>query len=241
MAFALDERLMAAADFVRENSRLADIGSDHAYLPIYLCQTGRVSAALASDINEGPISSARENIKESGLCDKIKAVCADGLAKSFDFSPDDITILGMGGELIISIIEAAEWVKDPKIRLILQPMTHAELLYKYLLNNGFSIIGERICSTSVSRDDRIYRIICAEYSGEARECSDVEALVGIKNIERYESEGDSCRLFERYVEKISDVYKTRANGKRHAGRDASTDEKTVAELEEILKKGFVIQ
>ena len=94
------------------------------------------------------------------------------------FCPEDIAILGMGGELIVSIIDKAEWVKDKNIRLILQPMTHAHTLAKYLLDNGFSIVDERICATSSTRSDRIYRVICAEYSGNTEALSDAEYLVG---------------------------------------------------------------
>ena len=88
----LDIRLRTAADMVPRGARLADIGSDHAYHPIALCLENKIDCALASDINEGPVSAAVANIHKNGLSDKIVAVRADGLDKTKGFSPDCITI-----------------------------------------------------------------------------------------------------------------------------------------------------
>ena len=93
----LDTRLRAAANMVPQGARLADIGSDHAYLPIALCLENKIKYARASDINEGPVAAAVANIHKNGLAHRIEAVRADGLDKTKDFSPDCITILGMGG------------------------------------------------------------------------------------------------------------------------------------------------
>ena len=159
----LDTRLRAAAEMVPRGARLADIGSDHAYLPIALCLEGKIEYALASDINEGPVASARANIAKNGLASKIEAIRADGLDDARDFAPDCITVLGMGGELIVTILDRAEWVRDERITLVLQPMTHAEILSEYLAANGFAVSDERIVSVG-ERDDRIYRLIKASYT-----------------------------------------------------------------------------
>lgn len=233
MTLNLDERLLCAASFVRRGKRFADIGSDHAYLPIYLAQRGIVDSALASDINEGPVESAIRNINTYGVCDKVSAICSDGLAGVRDFAPEDIAILGMGGELIEFIISRADWVKDGSIRLILQPMTHAESLYAYLCREGFDIVDEGICSTSERRTDRIYRIIVAEYSGRTSEPSTVEALVGKKNIERYRQTKDA--LVKKYIKHLIEVFGVRMNGKKYAELDASVEENLVSSLEEIIK------
>ena len=110
----LDVRLRAAANMVPCGARLADIGSDHAYLPIALCLENKIKCALASDINEGPVAAAVSNIKKNCLDDKIKAIRADGLSKAQEFAPDCITVLGMGGELIVRILSAAEWIREEK-------------------------------------------------------------------------------------------------------------------------------
>ncbi len=216
---------------VPRGSRLADIGSDHAYLPIALCLENKIEAALASDINEGPVEAAVANIHKNGLGNRIVAVRADGLDKTRDFAPDCITILGMGGELIVSILDKAEWVKDEKITLVLQPMTHPEILAKYLADNGFDVIDEKIVRDG-GRDDRIYRIICARYDGKQREFTEAEALVGKINIER----GDG--VTRAYIEKNIRVLETRIVGKARAG-DGAEDEKRLAyELKSYLERKF---
>lgn len=223
----LDTRLRAAAEMVPEGARLADIGSDHAYLPIALCLEGKIEYALASDINEGPVASARANIAKNGLASKIEAIRADGLDMARDFAPDCITVLGMGGELIVSILERAEWVKDEKITLVVQPMTHAEILAEYLAENGFAVTDENIVSVG-ERDDRIYRLIKASYSGERRSISRVESLVGKINLDR----GDD--ITKRYIRRIIAVLDTKTQGKERAGLDTCEERSLISELEKYL-------
>ena len=230
----IDERLRSAASLVCPGARLADIGSDHAYLPIYLCGMGVVSRALASDLNAGPVLAAEQNIREYGMSDKIQTLKTDGLDGVLAFNPDHITILGMGGELIISIIDKAEWVKDGKIKLIVQPMTHAELLYTYLLNNGFCVEDEIICSTSPGRDDRMYRIIKASYDGKIRECGLCEALVGRVNIEKYLARYDE--ITERYIRRIIRIYGARIEGKSRSAKVDESEILLIRELENLLNR-----
>ena len=227
----LDDRLLSAAAMVRHGSRFADIGSDHAYLPIYLTLVGKVERALASDINKGPVAAAMENIEQYGVSGRVEAIQSDGLMGARNFAPEDIAILGMGGELIMSIIDKAEWVKDKNIRLILQPMTHAHTLTKYLLSNGFSIVDEKICATSSTRSDRIYRVIAAEYTGEIQSCSEAEALIGKINLSRAKA-GD--KLTKKYIQHTIDVYNVRINGKAKAGSDAGEEISIVKELEGFI-------
>lgn len=224
----LDRRLMCAAELVRDGVRFADIGSDHAYLPIYLKLKGKISCAMASDINEGPVASAVENIKKYGVSDSICAVLADGLSVASSFHPDDIAVLGMGGDLIMSIIDKAPFVKDENIHLILQPMTHAEKLYSYLLENGFEVICERICATSEKRGDRIYRVMCARYCGVPRKCDIIEAMVG----KMTDTSDDHVK--RRYIQHVIDVYSVRINGKKRANEDTSYEEELVDGLKNLL-------
>lgn len=225
----LDIRLRTAADMVPNNARLADIGSDHAYLPIALCMENKIDCALASDINEGPVAAAVANIHKNRLDDRIKAVKADGLGAVKSFEPDCVTVLGMGGELIVSILEKAEWIKDGKITLVLQPMTHPEILAKYLCLQGFSIIDEKIVCDG-GRDDRIYRIICARFDGVVRDIGEVDALVGRINLER----GDGVTLS--YIGKLIRVLETRVKGKLRAGMNAETEKTILDELKKELNR-----
>ena len=168
MSVKLTPRLMTAVPYVRGGRLLADVGTDHAYLPIYLCEQGRLTpviagngeslCAIASDINKGPVERADQHIEAAGLSGVIRTVRTDGLMGLDAYDPADIVIFGMGGELIAAILEAAPWVNREGRRLILQPMTHAEKLREYLLSTGFAIVGE-----TLSREgERLYQTICAE-------------------------------------------------------------------------------
>ena len=208
----LTPRLYAAAAFCRDDSFVADIGTDHAYLPIYLCLEGKARGAVASDINAGPVERAVENIKKYGLEQSISVRRADGLAGIEVFRPDDIMILGMGGELIARIIEDAPWTKDNGINLCLQPMTHPEYLRKFLLDNGYEIIDE-----AIAEEEKIYQIILARYSGVSDSYTPEELLLGKINIARG---GEALiRLGEHWIK----VIERRAEGKRMAGADAEED------------------
>jgi tRNA (adenine22-N1)-methyltransferase len=219
----LSKRLRAAADFVRQDSYVADVGTDHAYLPIALCLEGRIRGAVASDINEGPILRAREHIKEYGLNDRIETLLTDGLDKISAYEPTDILILGMGGELIANIISRASFTKEKAVRLILQPMTHPEALRRFLADNGYDIIDE----TFVSEEKKIYQVICAEYTGKIYEYSEVELLLGRINIER------GGELLSETAERFISVFSERMRGKRTSGADTYEEEKILSQLEKI--------
>ena len=225
----LDVRLRAAADMVPRGARLADIGSDHAYLPITLCLEGKIDCALASDINEGPVAAAVANIKKNKLEGKISAIRADGLASAREFAPDCITVLGMGGELIVSILSAAEWVRDEGITLILQPMTHPEILAKYLAREGFKVIDEKIVCDN-GRDDRIYRIIKARFDGIKRGIDELDALFGQVNLDR--GENATRALVERQIR----VLEARVRGKAHSGQDCRYEDELIDKMKKYLER-----
>ena len=219
----LSARLLSVADFVRRGSFVADVGTDHAYLPIYLVLSGKASGAVASDINEGPYMRALLNIRSHSLEKKITALLTPGLSGIEKYSPDDILICGMGGELIASIIEDAPFTKDASVRLVLQPMTHSEILRKYLLDNGFSIVDE-----TIAKEEKIYEIICAEYAGgEREEYNEAELLVGKRNIEN--GSEHLPLLVERHLRTLRKI----RSAKLSAGADAKDEEELIKKLEEI--------
>lgn len=170
----LKGRLSLCAEYVREGSRLADIGTDHGYLPIALCESGKIPSALACDVNPLPLESAEKNIAEFGLSDRIKTRLSDGLTEVGADEVDDIVIAGMGGELIAAIIEICPWVKDGSKSLILQPMTRHDVLIGRLYENGFSIEKQG----AVFDSKKVYTVLCVRYSGEAKSCDTYEANVG---------------------------------------------------------------
>lgn len=193
-----DRRLEVATSFGRQGARVADIGTDHASLPIYLVGNNFAPSALACDINEGPLRAANINISSAGLSGKIKTRLTDGLDGIEDYAPEDIYILGMGGELISRIVLASELSKKPGVRLILQPMTHAHDLRRSLFENGFNVIDE----TLVKDRERVYQILAVEYDGIARAAEEVELWLGAKNIERGgEDLGSLAALYASGLEK----------------------------------------
>ena len=217
----LSRRLGAAAALVRAGAVVADVGTDHAYLPIALCLSGRATRAVASDVNEGPLARARENIRAWGLEERIETRLADGLDGLADAHPTDILILGMGGELIARILADAPFTRDRSIRLILQPMTHPELVRAYLAENGFTIVEERLI-----KEEKIYQILCAEYTGACEDYTPLERLVGKQNLARRDA------LAHELCDRWRAVFLTRLRGKRTVGGDTSEEEKILAEIQE---------
>lgn len=170
----LDKRLQAVAALIRPGSRVADIGTDHAYLPVWLVRQGICPSAIASDLNEGPLSTARRTVEAAGLTAAIALCLGDGLASLRPNEVDDIVIAGMGGETIAAILEAAPWVKDARLHLVLQPMTRAEDLRRWLLHNGFSVETERL----VQDGRRFYPVLAARYTGDAAPVDDLPVYAG---------------------------------------------------------------
>ena len=160
----LTNRLSAVAQLVRENSSLADIGCDHGYLPAYLILNGRIQSAVAGDINEGPLNSCVQLVAEYSLEDKIKCVLSNGLQNINEQDCSDIAICGMGGELIAQILDACPWSKNKEKHFILNPMTHPEILRKYLCENGFEIHTDIV----VKEGRHYYSIFDAYYTGNVK-------------------------------------------------------------------------
>ena len=175
----LDARLEAAVPLIR-GGVVADVGTDHAYLPISLLRRGLCRFAVATDIHKGPAEVAAAHLAANGIGDECACVLlTDGLHGAETFHPTDICIFGMGGEMIAHIIDEAPWVKDSAVRLILQPMTRMEFLRDYLDSHGFAIREEQLVKT-----DRIYQIICAEFDGQAHTHTPLEQLLGAHNMRR---------------------------------------------------------
>lgn len=230
-AIKLSKRLGAAAGFVRRGSFIADVGTDHAYLPIALCEAGLIRGAVASDVNEGPKLRAEAHVRASGLKNKISVCLADGLDGLEGYAPDDIFMLGMGGELIVSLLSRAEWIKNKNIRLILQPMTHPEAVRAFLFKNGFSVIDEKLVE-----DDKIYQIIVAQFGDDYptgyNSATKTELQFGKLNL---------CRggeLLGEYLLHWKEILTVRKNGKLGGSPDADVSEETelLCEIEKILER-----
>ena len=140
----LSPRLAAAASLVPEGARLADIGTDHAYLPVNLLLTGWVKSAVAADLREGPLSRARSTAREYGCEEKMSFRLCDGLSGIGPGEADTVVIAGMGGETIASILSAAIWVKEKDLSVVLQPMSRQPQLRCWLWKNGYVIREEKL-------------------------------------------------------------------------------------------------
>ena len=143
MKIPLSKRLEAACKFVNPNDRVADIGCDHGYLGIYLLKNHIASQVIASDINEGPLNAAVFNAEKYGVRDKMRFYLSDGV-KNIPRDFDAMVCCGMGGDTMISILEAAPWLKDDKYRLILQCQSKRPELRKYLGENGWFLRNETV-------------------------------------------------------------------------------------------------
>ena len=201
---------------------LADIGTDHAFLPVFLFHTGKITRAYAADINEGPLRSARCYIAESGYSDHITTVLTDGLTGLEDCGITDVAVCGMGGELITDILSAAPFVKEKSIRLILQPMTRASHLRRYLAREGFSVVDERV----VRAQGKLYFCLAAEYTGTPYTLTRVEAELGRLAHPRT-GESEEARAM---VDKCIRASERRVKGYRTSGHPDGAEEKYLREL-----------
>lgn len=162
MGDSLSPRLKAAASLVRGGGVLADIGTDHGYVPVNLVKNGVIKRAIASDINKMPLQNAAKAVRESGFEDKIELRLSDGLKRFNEGEADEFFIAGMGGTLIAEILAAAEWVKNSSLHFVFQPQSRAEELRWFLFDNGFEIERE----TAVFEGRRVYIALSAVYTGK---------------------------------------------------------------------------
>ena len=141
----LSVRLRMNADMIPEGCRLADIGCDHGYVPIYLAERARCDKILALDIGEGPLAVARKNIRRAGLSERIECRLSDGLRGLEPGEADTLLIAGMGGMLVCRILEQSPDVLAGIQTLILQPQSDLEAVRKRLSESGFALEDERCC------------------------------------------------------------------------------------------------
>ena len=217
-------RLQSALPYITPGGCVADIGTDHAYLPIHLVREGMISHAVACDINEGPIESARMHIAAAGFSDRIDTLLTDGLHGVEQYAPDDILIFGMGGELIVKILSEAPWIKNERIGLILQPMSRASVLRRWLCENGFLITGE-----TLSFEDKYYQTLVARYTGKTEHYTETELAVGRLNI------GARPPLFDGFVRHEIEVLNKILVGKsKSENADTAAEKQMKRNLEELL-------
>ena len=169
----LSKRLETVASFVPTGAVIADIGSDHAYLPCYLVHKGIASRAIAGEVVKGPYESAVRQVRTEGLTQSITVRLADGLAAiQEEDHVNTVTIAGMGGPLIVSILEKHPASLKNVTRLILQPNIHAKVIREWTIANGWAILDEVI----LEEDDKIYEVLVLQRGSET--LTEAEILLG---------------------------------------------------------------
>ena len=156
-----------------EGARIADIGADHGYLPAYLLQSGRVAYAIASDVNAAPLARAKRTAAAYGVAERMDFRLCAGLDGILRGEADTVVIAGMGGETIVGILDAAAW-DWAGVTLLLQPMTKAELLRRWLVEHGFAIASERL----VRDRGTIYAVLTVT-AGQSAPLTAAEAWCGM--------------------------------------------------------------
>ena len=205
MKLPLSNRLLACASFVRPGDRVADIGCDHGYLGLRLLQSGTAQSIIAADVNEGPLLSAIRNAEKFGLRGKMRFYLSDGfrnVPRDFDCA----VCAGMGADTMISILEAAPWLRSESYRLILQCQSKRPELRRYLSDHGF-----RICRETLARDGKfIYPVMEVTY-GPAEPLTDAQCHLSPALLE------SRSELLPEFLERVTGGLETTVNGLAHSG------------------------
>ncbi|CYV37951.1 tRNA (adenine-N(1))-methyltransferase [Streptococcus suis] len=196
METKLSKRLETVASFVPQGARLVDVGSDHAYLPLFLVEQGRIDFAIAGEVVQGPYQSALQNVEQAGQSDKISVRMANGLAAvELADQVSTVTIAGMGGRLIAEILEAGKEKLATIERLILQPNNREDDVRRWLEKMGFRLVAEKI----LEENGKLYEVLVAEL-GQMR-LSEVEHRFGPYLLE--EASPVFVKKWRRELEKLS--------------------------------------
>ena len=218
----LSIRMKAVADLVSDGMRIADIGTDHGFVPIALVSEGRCPSAIAADVRRGPLSHADENIRKHGLSEVVETRLSDGLHNISPGEADAVIVAGMGGMLMIRILEEGSDVTACAKELILQPQSDIPQVRRWLQSHGFAIVRERIVL-----DAGKYYFIMKTVPGSAADMDAADAMYGPCLLKT----GDL--LLKSYLEdearKLMDI---------REGLQAQTGEKSrlrLQEIEDLLK------
>ena len=169
----MSNRLELIASFVKNGIGVADVGTDHGYIPVMLVKRGYKGNIIATDINEGPLNKAKQSLIEAGCEEAVELILCNGLDGCESEKIDTIIVAGMGGDTITGILDRAEWCAREDIKLILQPVTKPEILRYWLVNNDFRIINE----AQTEENGTVYQIICAVPGRDCR-YKDSELFIG---------------------------------------------------------------
>lgn len=225
----LSKRMQRLASLVTEGNRLADVGTDHGYIPIALVQEGKIPHAIAMDVNAGPLSRAIEHIRESGLSTYIETRQSDGLAGLLPKEADTVLIAGMGGMLTVRILEGGGHCLGTVKELILQPQSDIQEVRRWLGLHGFQIVAEDV----VCEEGKYYPMM-RSVPGPADQLSEAELHYGKLGLQR-SPEVLFCWLGEKLAgyEKILDALGKKEKSVSWRGAEL---ERQAALIRQILAK-----
>lgn len=225
----ISERLAAAAGFVPRGSRVADVGTDHGYIPVWLVKNGICESVIASDIGRLPLEHAKRSAEDYGAEDKIDFRLCAGLDAIRPDEADTIIIAGMGGETIASILGAADWTRDGSHLLILQPMTKIPYLRLWLSENGYCFENEKLVF-----ENNDYFPIMTVRGGKTRKLSLAEVYGGVL------LDGDALfdRSLSRTIEKLSRAERGLAAAKREGSAERLDEARSIIAALEEKRKGL---
>ena len=205
MKLPISKRLLRCAAFVPKGARVADIGTDHGYLGIYLLNQGIAAHVIAADLRQAPLQAARRNAAKYGVDARMEFRLSNGLAEIAPDEADTIVCAGMGGDLIVEILSRCAWLRTPVRRLILQPQSAGQELRRWLGENGFAVEREE----PVQDGKFLYTVLLAR-PGEGKRLTPGQQYVSPWLLES----GDA--LVEPYMARIAAALRTTVVGLEHA-------------------------
>lgn len=241
---ALSERLLAVASLVPEQSVLADVGTDHGYVPVWLCKTGKIQSAIATDINRGPLRRAEEHIRQYGMETCIQTRLSDGLKAVNPGEADAVVIAGMGGGLILHILKEGEAVCRQAAAIVLQPQSEIVRVREYLMSQGYVTDAEKM----VCEDGKYYpmmRVHSAQKNGASSGHIPDVAIRQIPEENQAETERLMLRygrllperrdpVLFRYLENERDTYQN-ILAQLNAQRESGEIRRRMEEIDEVLR------
>lgn len=222
----LKGRLRLIAVKVPKCNTVCDIGTDHAYIPIFLMEREICKKAIASDVNAGPLKLAARNIEKYGFADTIETRLCDGLDGIKPDEADVIVIAGMGGLLVAEILKRGFEKARRANLLVLQPMNSIDVLRKWLYENGFDILDEEL----TAEDEKIYNVITARWDGKAHNYSETDLYIGKRLVENRDP------LLIKLVQKMLKNTENALEGMKNSDRIDENEREKLIKIRSELKK-----
>jgi len=225
----LSDRLKTVGEMIKDVNTIVDVGTDHAYIPIYLIKNNIIEKAIASDINSGPVEKAKKNVSDYNLQDKISCRLGGGLTTVKPKEVDAAIIAGMGGNLIRDIIEESKEVFKNLDYAILQPVQNPEVLREYIYKSGYKIIDEEL----VKEEDKFYEIFKVKYDNKIKETQPIHYEVSETLIKKKHPMMKEYLVFK--LDKYTKIYSGLNQATESAIKRKEQLEKIIIKLKEFLQ------